>query len=206
MKRATTGWAVCLLAAATIPAAGENAAPTATTTTPPSRLAPAPALTLTAAAGQVAALGDKVSFDLEGATLATVVGWLRDAGVNVILPAALLPKADDDDAATMIVKVKDLPLGMVVEQFLTAGGYRHSVTVAEVDGTKAALVAIHSVGMGNPGAMMPPMNARFGRDGPVGGPPGGDRRPGNRQQGGRRGERGGEAANPNQPAAPVDQF
>lgn len=183
--------------------AGEGEAPP-----PPPK---APAATLVSVMGDVEGLRKNVTLDLEGATLKNVVEWLREAGVGIVLPASLLPADDAAADFTMVVKVQNVPLALVVDLFLEAGGYQHNVKVVEVEGAKVAVVAISA----SPGSMAGQtadrrrMMEAFQRNRPgAGGPPQDGNRPGGNRpgRGGRGGQGGQQQNNPNQPAAPVENF
>lgn len=153
-----------------------------------------PPKTLASVVDDVPALAKKVSFDLQGVTIATVVEWLREAGVGIVIPTSAMPKADDPAPATYIVNVKDMPLGQVAELVLNAAGFRHTVQTTGEKGAMAAMVAI-TPPPDAPGRFQPMMGMNRG---PQMGGPG---RPGGRQRGGNN-----NAANPNAPAAPNDAF
>jgi len=177
-------------------------------------------LTLTKAMEQVEALRAKVTLDLEGANLNNAVEWLEAAGISVVLPAALKPR-EGDNSPTLVVKVKDLPVGLVVDQFLTAGEYKYDVKIAQVDGKNVCLVAICLDAQG--GGLFRMFQQRMGGGpgpfpangaGPMGmqnrrpgGGPGGMPGRGGPQGGGRgRPQGGGNGNNPNQQAQPDEPF
>ena len=191
--------------------------------------AKAPPLTLTKAMERIEALRAPLTLDLEGANLNNALEWLENAGVAVILPASAKPREGDNTPA-IIVKVKDLPVGLVVDQFLAAAEYKYDVKIAEVNGKAVCLVAISldwqggglmrmiqnrmGGGPGGPPAFGGPGGAGFPRAGAggLGRGPGGAAPGGQGPQRGRGGNRGGPGAgaganNPNQQAAePGDPF